>query len=427
MGMLEKNNKKYLWALIEYAWYPFLLFLSTRYFVEYLGEQKYGLWMFLTAIVASTQILTIGLSGAAIKVVSNELGRGAGVKVIEGIANTVVGIALVAGTLVSLTIMILAVAGWQRFSMNNAYLDMTLAAATVLVFLEFIDNSLSSVLKGGEYFRETAKIEVIFKTAQILIALAVVIISANILALYFTLVIVAFTRLIIKMATMKRIYGIRHVRPAFDYSSQLMVFAKWGWLQGFGGFMFATFDRLLVGYVLGVEALAYYSLILMIPQQIHSLAGATVSVVYPRISNLHSTNQIGAIKVLQSKIGKIIVFAAAIPSLIFLIFSDIIFRLWLGKDFPADAMATLLPLTLAFFLLSLNVFPYYMLLGLGHVRYVAVVNLIAGICSMITLAFWLDDGGIYVAAISKLVYGIILSVQFYKLNSTMSQLMKKNS
>jgi O-antigen/teichoic acid export membrane protein len=427
-SLLVKNNKNYLLAFVEYGWYPFLLFLSTRYFVEYLGGQKYGFWMFLTAIVASTSILTIGISGAVIKVVSTELGRGASAKVIEGVANTALGIALTAGALTSLIMMILGLVGWQRFSMDYDHLYVTAVAVTVLVFLEFIDNAFSSVLKGGEHFRETARIEVIFKTAQILVALAVVVFWANISALYSALVIVTLARVFAKMTRMKRVCGISHVRPAFDCFSKLIVLAKWGWLQGIGGFMFAIFDRLFVGYILGVEALAYYSLILMIPQQIHSLVGSTLSVTFPRISSLLSTNQIGAIKVLKSKISNLIVFAAAIPLLFLVIFSDVIFRLWLGRDLPPNAMAALLPLALAFFLLSLTVLPYYMLLGLGQVRYVAVVHLIAGISSMITLALWLDDGGVYIAAISKLVYGAILSVQFYRLKYIMTQLIKeKNS
>jgi hypothetical protein len=244
-------NKNYLWAITEYAWYPFLLFLSTRYFVEYLGGQKYGLWMFLSAIVASTSILTIGIGGAVIKLVSTELGRGASGKVIEGLANAALGIALAASALTFLIMMLLALVGWQSFSLNHTYLYATGTAVMVLVCLEFVDNAFSSVLKGGQHFQDTAKIEVIFKTVQICVALTVVVVWADILALYSVLVIVAIARVFTKMMRMKQVYGISQVRPAFDYFSQLIPIAKWGWLQGIGGFMFATFDRLFVGYILG--------------------------------------------------------------------------------------------------------------------------------------------------------------------------------
>lgn len=426
-SLFSNNQKRYFWAITEYAWYPFLLFLSTRYFIEYLGSEKYGIWMFLTAIVASTSILNVGISGAVIKVVSAELGCGVSSKVIESIANTAFGIALASGTLTTFIIMIIALAGWHSSAMDQANLYPIAATVTVLIFLEYVDIACSSMLKGGEHFLETARIEVLFKTVQTVASLAVVVIWSDLLPLYAVLVLVNIVRVTIKMLRMKQVYGIQRIRPAFNSFSQLMIFAKWGWLHGMGGFMLATVDRLLVGYLMGPEALAYYSLLLMIPQQIHALAGAALSVTFPRISSLLSSRRTEEVEAMKAKITRVTVMIGAIPSLLLIMFPEAIFGLWLGKELPPDAMAALRPMVLAFFLLCLNVPPYYTLLGMGQVRYVAIVNLIAGIASMITLALLLRSGGLYIAAVSKLVYATILLVQFYRVNQGMTQLMRNES
>jgi O-antigen/teichoic acid export membrane protein len=420
-------NKNSLWAIAEYAWYPFLLFLSTRYFLEFLGTHKYGTWMFLTAMVASCSILNVGISGAVIKVVSVEAGRDGSSEVIGSIANTALGIAIAAGVLTSLIMMIMLLSVWHGTSLDEANLFATAVAVTVLVFLEYLDIAYSSVLKGGEHFWETARIEILFKTVQMVSALAVVVVWADLVPLYAVLVIVNIARVVTKMMQMKRVYGIRQIRPAFDSFSQLITYAKWGWLHGIGGFMLVTVDRLLVGYKLGPETLAYYSLLLMIPQQMHTLAGAALSVTFPRVSSLLSSNRFLEITKLKSKINRITALGAAIPTFLLVIFPEEIFRLWLGRDLPPDAMTALTPLTLSFFLLCLNIPPYYTLMGMGQVRYVAIVNLAAGVASMAILVFFLETGGLYIAAVSKLVYAAILFVQFYRVNQSMAQAMRRES
>ena len=425
--LFSRINKNSLWAIAEYAWYPFLLFLSTRYFVEFLGAHKYGEWMFLTAMVASTSILNVGISGAVIKVISAEVGRGGGSAVIGSVANTAFGIALVSGTLTATIMMILLLAGWQGTSLDNANMLATSLAVTALILLEYIDIAFSSVLKGGEHFRETARVEILFKTVQIVAALAAVVAWADLMPLYATLVIVSMARVVTKVMRVKRVYSIEQIRPAFNSLAQLITYAKWGWLHGIGGFMLVTLDRLLVGYKLGPEVLAYYSLLLMIPQQIHTLAGAALSVTFPRISSLLASNKIHEITALHSKISRITVLGASIPTILLIFFPEEIFKLWLGRDLPPDAMAALTPLTLSFFLLCLNVPPYFMLLGTGRVRYVAILNLAAGIVSISILASMLDAGGLYIAAVSKLAYASILLVQFYWVKKSIAQLMRSKN
>jgi O-antigen/teichoic acid export membrane protein len=420
--LVTRNNTNSMWAIIEFAWHPLLLFLSTRYFVESLGSNKYGTWMFLTAAVASSGILNVGISGAIIKVVSAEVVRGPGSPLIGQIANTALGLAFASGFLTTLLMVIVMLTGGDGAPLTRDYFFITAVAATILIFLEYMDIAFSSILKGGEYFRETARIEVLFKTLQTAAALSTAMIWAELLPLYAALIIVNTARVVTKMFIMKKIYSIRRVRPALDSLSQLLTYAKWGWLHGIGGFMLMTADRLLVGSTLGPETLAHYSLLLMIPQQIHALASAAVSITFPSVSRLLSLKRIAEITALKSKITRITALGAAIPSLLFVIFSETIYEFWLGKELPPDAMAALSPLTLSFFFLTLSVSPHYTLLGLGQVKYVAIVNLVAGIASMAILASSLDTGGLYIAAVSKLVYAAILLVQFHRVNQSMTDL-----
>lgn len=418
------SSRNSLWAIAEYIWYPALLFLSTRYFLEHLGSHRYGIWMFLNAIVASSGILNVGIIGAVIKVVSAELGAGAGPRRIGELANSALGIALISGVLTVAVALGAVALGWRGVSSSTNELVVTAAAAAVLLMLEQIDAAFSSVLKGGEHFGVTARVEMLFKTVQIVAALAVTIIWSDLGYLFLALIAVSSCRVLTKMWRMRQVYGLVHTRPSLASVSTLIPYAKWGWVHGLGGFMLGVADRLIVASVLGAEALAFYSLLLMFPQQVHSMTAAAVGVAFPRISGLLSSGDIEAVKALRSRIYILTAVPAAIVTLILVVFAPEIFTLWLGKLLPPDAMRAMAPLCVAFFVLCLNVAPYYTLLGMGQVKYVAVINLVAGIASITVLVLLLDSEGLYGAALSKGVYAAVLLVQFYRVNQYLNRLMR---
>lgn len=413
---IMRGGKNSLWAIAEYAWYPALLFVSTRYFVEYLGTYKYGSWMFLTAMVASSSILNVGIVGAVIKVISAELGGAAHKERLGEITNTALGMAAVSGAVTSMVMCVVLILGWRGQSLGADDLVATAAAGVVLILLEHFDASLSSVLKGGEHYRSTAKIEMVYKTAQVVLALAVSAIFSSLIWLYVSLVVVNSLRVFTKAYRVKSVFGLESLRLNFSQLSALIPYAGWGWLHGAGGFLLAVVDRLLVGSWLGVESLAYYSLLLMFPQQVHAVTAAALGVVFPRISGLMSAGKPNEIRALSTKMNWIAFFIAFLVTAVLLVFTPEIFTLWLGKTLPAEVMVVMLPLCLAFFVLCLNVPPHFTLLGMGQVRYLAILNMIAGIASLLVLLLLLEKHGLYAAAISKGVYGVILLFQFLFVN-----------
>jgi O-antigen/teichoic acid export membrane protein len=408
-----QSGRNSLWALIEYAWYPALLFIATRYLLKNLGTHGYGSWMFLNAIVASSSILNVGIVGAVIKVVSAEIGAGAGRDRIGDVTNSTLGIALLSGTVTALITLSVIFLGWREASTNNLELGITAAFAAALIFVEHVDAGFSSVLKGGEHFSETAKIEMLYRTVQITAVLLVSAASADLVNVYLVLLLVNILRALTKMLRLKTVYDLAWIRPSMSCFSALIPYAKWGWLHGLGGFLLAVVDRLIVGSMLGAEALAFYTLLLMFPQQVHSTTAAAVSVMFPRISSLLSSNRFQELKLLVRRINLITFAAAMAITSVLVLFSKQIFALWLGRVLPFEAMAVMAPLSIAFFVLCLDVAPHYTLLGLGQIRYVAALNLIAGILSVAVLILLLKTHGLFATAISKGVYGGVLLVQFY--------------
>src|SRR5262245_26863701 len=91
------------WAVMEYGWYPLLLFIATPWFLHKLGTEQYGQWMLLNAAAALSSLLSIGTSAATIKAVSTGIGRSANADV-ERTVNASLAIAVVGGSVLALSV-----------------------------------------------------------------------------------------------------------------------------------------------------------------------------------------------------------------------------------------------------------------------------------------------------------------------------------
>jgi hypothetical protein len=87
----------------------------------------------------------------------------------------------------------------------------------------------------------------------------------------------------------------------------------------------------------------------------------------------------------------------------------------MGRDFAAESSHILLWLTLAYFVLSLNVAPYYLLLGHNEARYVSVTNLAGGGMGLIAAVILLPTLGVIGAAQARMVLGLATLANYWRL------------
>jgi O-antigen/teichoic acid export membrane protein len=93
-----------------------------------------------------------------------------------------------------------------------------------------------------------------------------------------------------------------------------------------------------------------------------------------------------------------------------LIYGRTILSFWLGEA-EAEASAEILwYLTIAYWLLAINVVPHFILLGVGRMRFVALSNLAAGIVLSVAMVILMQLYGVVGVAIARIVYGVIILV-----------------
>ena len=397
------------WAMLEYGWYPLLLLIATPWFLHRLGAGQYGHWMLLLAVVGFGGVLNTGTGAATIKSVSAGIG-GAPSTDIERTVRASLTIALAGG--ISLALIVFGVFwiwGEALFGRMGEpeQVRLTGLTAAALVALEQVDNVYSSALKGAEKFSRIAAIEVLSKSVQVIVAAMVLVIWPALIALYISLLAVAVLRLIAKTIVAKRLLGLRRIRPAFQGVFELLRFAKWGWLQGVGGVLFGVADRMIVGSLLGAASLAYYSIATQLAMQVHAISAAGLSVIFPMVSRmLQSGESLSLQRIATFTAGGNLLLSSAV-ALLLLVLGPAFLSSWIGAE-AAGPTADVLPwLVLAYWVLALNVVPYYILRGIGHIRSVGLTVVIAGMTGTIAMFISVTWLGLQGAPVGRGVYALV--------------------
>jgi O-antigen/teichoic acid export membrane protein len=397
------------WAMLEYGSYPLLLFIATPWFLRQLDTGGYGHWMLLTATVGFGGVLNAGTGAATIKAVSAGIG-GSKDRDVEHTVKVSLAIAILGGgSLALLVFSVFSIAGPTLLSRmgDPALIRLTGVAAAALIWLEQLDNVFSSAIKGAEQFGQAARIEIASKTTQIVAAGIVLGMWPTLWALYATLLVVAVLRLIAKTIIARQLLGLTNLRPTLIGANSILDFAKWGWLQGVGGMLFGVADRMLVGSLLGASSLTYYSIASQLAMQIHAVSAAGLSVIFPKVSRkLESNGHFSLWRVSKlTMAGNLLL--SSLLALVLLLLGPTILRSWIGATSAAPTAQILPWLVIAYWVLALNVVPYYILLGMGRMRFVGLTVLSCGIIAVTTMYFAITHEGLRGAPAGRGIYALL--------------------
>lgn len=402
------------WLTVEYLWYPLLGIVTAPILLKSMGEQQYGLWMLFTATVSFGAVLNIGTGAAIIKAVSalsvEERGRR-----FPEVVSGALGIALLGGGVLASVVVAFFWLGADGYLLklgDPLSVMLTGAGAAGIAWLEQIDNVFASAIKGSERFQIAAKTEMAGKFLQLIAVLACGLGGAGLYALYISFYAATFARLLLKARVTNEVSPMRLLKPRFSGHGELLHYSKWGWLQGVGSITFSVADRFIVGGALGVEKLASYSLALQLAIQVHALVAAMFSAVFPAISRQQSSFGRFRITRLAAMLFALNLIISTVLALPLYLFPHEILSLWVGRTQAAASWECLRLLAVAYWILSLNVTPHFVLLGLGRMRFVALSNVAGGAVAMAACFELIRMDGINGAALAKIGFGLAVSANF---------------
>lgn len=420
-GMIRWRNRLMapLWSVIEYIWFPLLMFATTPIFYRILGPERFGQWALLSATISLGTVLSTGTGAATIRQVAHRLAAddAPGVRLV---VRASLLIALLGGLATAALVTLVFGVGGAALLGKMALGDTLVATATtaaVIIAIEQVENVFSSALRGGERFRVLARIEIVVRTAQVLGAVGAIWVFGSLSALFAALILTALVRLLVKVLVVTRWLGASVSRPSRALWREVIGDARWGWLQGAGGMVFGLADRFIIGSSLGAAALAHYSVASQVAQPLHAFAAAATSVVLPKISAAMVRGDAARLRKLIAGAFLTLFGVTTAIALVVQVVRIPLLTAWLGADAAAAAAPALGWLIWAFWVLAIAVLPHFVLLGMGRMRFVALANVAAGLICIGAMLWAVGEYGIAGVAAARIVYGVVLLASIFPLVS----------
>ena len=184
----------------------------------------------------------------------------------------------------------------------------------------------------------------------------------------------------------------------------MLSFGRWMWLNAIATGAYTSLDRVVVGRILGPAAAGEFFVYVQLSQLVHFIPNSLSTFSFPVFSRLRSQGQVGSIRELYRRLLGAVAALALVIALTVGLFQHAALGLFTGRVFEDSSHATLDILIGGFFLLALNVAPYYLLLGLGASRRVSVVTAASGAVALAMTFALVPAMGLEGAATARLLY-----------------------
>lgn len=321
---------------MEFILTPLVFFLSIPIFLDCLGPEDYGIWMFVNSVIIVMQAFNLGLSFSTYKHVSTSIANG-NEDQIRRTLNTNLTLTILIFLLALITTVILSLFvqhyNWFLDDLSKKNLLVTgLLCGGFTLLAKLIEQILLNVFRAYERFRDVTVISVVLK---------ILIVSGNLLLVYFTrdleyvfyftaagsllgvFLLYGYLKKLLPSYSYEFSYDIEHVKFEVGYSIVV-------WMQTVAIIIVYQGDRILVSYVFGVTVLSYYAIVSTLFNHIHMVLGAMTSWLFPQI--VKSINDRQIVNEMYAEYRNISLFLSVLALASFSLVSELVFTLWLGEE-----------------------------------------------------------------------------------------------
>jgi O-antigen/teichoic acid export membrane protein len=215
-------------------------------------------------------------------------------------------------------------------------------------------------------------------------------------------------------------FGIRSLRQMGatalfrrDYVRPTLSYVLFTGTSSLGTLLFSSVDRLAVGAVLGLRAVAYYTVSIGIATKLLSLADVLTRPLMPFASARFGTGEFESVRERFRRVTASVAAGSLTCGVLMLLLSGPALRLWLGPAFAHHALPTFRVLVVVYALIAVSAPGYHIANGIGA-AWICAAAVLAGGAATIGLIFVLGPLlGVVGAACANAAYCITLVIPAY--------------
>jgi O-antigen/teichoic acid export membrane protein len=384
--------------------------------VRELGDASYGVYSLVTAIVGYFAVIDINVTAGSIKYIAQFNARRDGARIDEtvffgltvyallGLAG---GLALFAGAEVFVTRLFAVPAALQGEAAA------TLRLAALGFFLGQMQSYLNSIPQALMRYDVSSRIEMLFGTVVPLLTVGVLLLGYGLFEVILVRVLASAANCLILWRWIRRLLPqLAWRRAGAATRRQLLGFSGYAFLSHFATMSYAYADKLIIGALVGVTGLAYFTVASTLANRVLGLSYRLSGVFFPAASALAALGELEHLKRLYLKASRYVVFINASVLALVAVFSYEILYYWMAPRFAHAGHAILAVMALSQFIDSLTSLPSLVNDGMGHPRYSGMFALARAAFGLLVVYLGVAGWGIDGAAWGHLLASGVLTCAF---------------
>ena len=379
--------------------------IAMPFIVRGLGPERFGVLSIVWAVLGSLVLFDLGLSRSTTKFVAECLGRGE-----EQKFPSLFWTALWSQVLIGIVGALLMAAVVPYLEDRYLKLSPSNAAETKLSFLILAvsfpvvlgGNSIRGVLEAVQRFDVVNYVKIPTYICMFLLPAIVLPLGLSLPAIVLLLVVSRLAAGLVYLAVCLRMFPSLRRNYSLDYKllGPLLTYGGWVSISNFLAPLLVYADRFVVGSVLGMSYVSYYTA----PQEAISrgsvLPGALTTALFPALATLDASGGRDRVLELCVRAIKSLLLIMTPALLIICVFAHQLLQLWLGADFAARSSGVLQIFCVGVLVNSIAFVPFVLLQGLGRPDVTGKIHLLELPIYAAALAILLPRMGLAGAALA---------------------------
>lgn len=375
------------WNFAAQTWLLALAVVTTPFIVDRLGVEAFGLYAIVLALTGWFAVLDLGLGVATVKYLSEENGRGdfEAVRRIVGTAVTLyIAVGLLGAAVLGLSASIIA---RRILDLGAPTVDLATSALQLTAVGFLLTTALAALTAVPAALQRLDLVNgrsIVFGSASLLGAVPVLAAGYGLLeVIAVTLVVNAIAAVSFARLSRRLLRGVS-LRPRFHRATARR-------LLGFGALKFVGhvstqavyhLDKLIVGALLGVAAVAFYAIPVLVAQRLVSLVSNVATAFFPAASDLHGRADARRLQELYIRANKLVALLVFPSAALLALYADPLLRLWVGEEFAREGAWPLRLLAAGYALNALTTMPALLADSVGRPRVTAAFSIASGVLNL---------------------------------------------
>lgn len=405
------------WSNLLGAAVPALAALATvPLIVAGLGEANYGLYALVTAIVGYFAVIDINVTAGSVKYIAAQHARSEHERIAETLCFGCAMYALIGavgglGLFLGAHYFVTAVFTVPPRLTGEAAASLQLAALGF--FLGQLQSYLNSVPQALMRFDVSARLEMVFGTLVPVATVGVLMLGFGLFEVIALRVLASAVHCLVLWRGIARLLpGLRWRWPDRGLRSGILGFSAYSFLSRFAALSYAHADKLIIGALVGVTGLAYFTVAATLANRVLGLTFRLSGVFFPAASMLAAGGELARLDRVYLKATRYVVYLNAAMLVLLAVFAYPLLAYWMDPAFAKNGAVVLAVMAFSQFVDSLTSLPSLVNDGMGHPRISGLFAVARALAGLLIVYAGVAGWGIAGAAWGHLLASLLFTAAF---------------